>query len=63
MSVRKHDMSQWYGYTKRCDTLEQAMECAQHDLKRTPLVSIYPPGKACHAWMLIAFMPASAATN
>jgi hypothetical protein len=55
--VRKNDMSQWCGHTRRCDTLAQAMECAEHDLQRTAHVYIWP---IRGFWLVIAYTSALA---
>lgn len=57
-SVRRHDISEWFGGTRRCDTFEQAMAAAEHDLDRTPYVTIWP---FADRWMVITW--ASAVVN
>lgn len=52
MNVRKDDMSRWYGQTRRCANLEQAMDAAEHDLLRTSHVSIWPIREG---WMVVTF--------
>jgi hypothetical protein len=58
MNVRKHDVSEWYGHTRRCSDFESAMVVALNNLERTNLVSIWPLGKQ---WIVISYI--SALTN
>lgn len=52
MNIRKNDMSQWCGHTRRCDTLGEAMTHAQFDLQRTSHVSIW---QMRVGWMVITY--------
>ena len=42
MNIRKQDMAQWIGNTRRCYSLVEAMEVAQRHLEFTSRVSIWP---------------------
>lgn len=55
MSIKKSDMSQWYGLTRRCSDLSSAMEFALHELKRTSHVAIWPLGQQ---WLVVTFASA-----
>ena len=55
MNIRKNDMSQWFGSTRRCSDLEQAIAFAMTDLQRTSHISIWP---LYEGWLVITFMSA-----
>lgn len=50
--ARTNHMSQWYGQTRRCDTLEHAIDFAERDLERTSHISIWPMR---NEWMVITW--------
>jgi hypothetical protein len=50
MNIRKQ--AQWFGHTRRCDTLDQAMDFVGRDLDHISHVSIWPLQRG---WMVVTF--------